>query len=146
MLSCFLLLQNVLTSLPLKSNAPFKTQMRGCFLHQPFFPVGCEPPIISLGDFNHILPGVRVLIDMSFYYFWVARSLKAKLISSISLQIHSVDSGYTAVCGGVEFIFGRFDWKPLLLHPHGMDERTSISLAFKCRYYSVFCVTCKDES
>lgn len=38
-----------------------------------------------LGDSNHILPGVRVLVDTSFYYFYVASSLKAKLISSISL-------------------------------------------------------------
>ena len=54
-------------SMPSKSHASFKTQMRGCFLHKTFFPFGYEFPVPScLGIFNHILPGNRALVDMSF--------------------------------------------------------------------------------
>ena len=66
-------------SMPLKSHASFKTQMRGCFLHKDFFPVGYELPLPScLGAFNHILPGNRVLVDIPFFLLIECKLLEGK--------------------------------------------------------------------
>lgn len=54
-------------------------------------------PTISLEALSHILPGKRVLLITSFFLLMSVSSLKAKLISPLSSQIHTVDLRWRAI-------------------------------------------------